>query len=319
MPRNINGLGAEPQYNKLYDNFFKCLYNLNPEFTRDPKDPEARDFIIDATMLIEAANYLETIPAVRVVVEANLLRLNQIIWKHLCARPEGWIHLAARLQSPLIFREAMLHIIGRFHLKNGIKEKFLTSDEHGEMGRKIWDLIVKKAKELKDKKLRVERHLLEYYPPRMLHKENDTHVPGRAIYANDIYLWQALTIFRQYCGSAFVANYHHRSCDGGLAFYRTIAAGGGAYLRPETLNSYYQCFSMSGKGKSCLAVALETIKNDMKPLVKYLHVDRSQGVRGKHDPQLDHLTCTEILDEEFPWYVAPIVRQDGDVEMRGAL
>jgi hypothetical protein len=317
MPRNINGLGAGTQYNKLYDNFFKCLYNISPEFSSTLNDPEARDFIIDATMLIEAANYLEAIPAVRVVVEANLLRLNQVIWMHLCARPEGWIHLAARLQSPLIFREAMLHIVGRFHLKNGVKEHFLISDQHGEMGRKIWDLIVKKGKELKDKKLRVERHLLEYYPPRMLHKETDTTIPGRAIYANDIYIWQALTIFRQYCGSAFLANYHHRASDGGLAFYRTIAAGGGAYLRPETLDSFYTCFAMSSKGKACLAIALEHIKNDMKPLVKDLLVDHSQGVRGKHDPPLDHLTCTEIFEEEFPWYVPPT--DDGDIEMEGSL
>jgi hypothetical protein len=317
MPRNINGLGTEPQYNRLYDNFFKCLYNINPEFTRNLNDPEARDFIIDATMLIEAANYLEAIPAVRVVVEANLLRLNQVIWTHLCARPEGWIHLAARLQSPLIFREATLHIVGRFHLKNGIKEQFLKSNQHGEMGRKIWDLINKKAKELKDKKLRVERHLLEYYPPRMIHKETDTHIPGRAIYASDIYLWQALTVFRQYCSSAFLANYHHRASDGGLAFYRTIAAAGGAYLRPETLESFYTCCPMSNKGKACFAVAIDSIKNDMKPLVKDLLIDRSQGVRAKHEPQLDHLTCTEILDEEFPWYVAPAA--DRDVEMEGGL
>jgi hypothetical protein len=87
--------GVKPQDNKLYDNFFKCLYNINPDFARDPNDDETRDFIIDATMLIEAAQYLEAIPAVRVVVEANLLRLNQVIWTHLCARPEGWIHLAA--------------------------------------------------------------------------------------------------------------------------------------------------------------------------------------------------------------------------------
>ncbi len=76
----------------------------------------------------------------------------------------------------------MLHIVRRFHLKSGVKQ-FLTSEQHGEMGRKFWDLIVNKAKKLKDKELRVKRQLLEYY-----HKETDISIPPRAIYANDIYI-----------------------------------------------------------------------------------------------------------------------------------
>ena len=56
---------------------------------------------------------------------------------------------------------------------------------------------------------------------------------------------------------------------------------------------------MSTKGKDRLCRSLEIIKGGMKGLVEELLVDRSQGSRGQ---ELGHLTCTEVFEEEFPWY-----------------
>jgi hypothetical protein len=174
-------------------------------------------------------------------------------------------------------------------------------------------LITTKAKELKDKKLTIERRLLDFFPPRIMHIEAETTVPGRNIYATDIYDWQALVLFRQYVASAYMSNYHHRANDGGIAFYRTIGDGGDTYLRPDTLARFHASFDMSAKGRRCLAVAVDKIKNEVKPIVAELLVDRSQAVRGPLDPRADHITCTEIMDEELPWYEAPV--QNGDAEM----
>ena len=38
----------------------------------------------------------------------------------------------------------------------------------------------------------------------------------------------------------------------------------------------------------------------MQPVVRKLLVDLSQYVRGPNVPRVDHLACTEILDEELP-------------------
>ena len=318
MPLNVNGLDARPQFNKLYDNLFKCLYNIQPEFASKAEDPEAREYVIDAHKLVEAATYLEAVAAVRASVEAKLLRLNTLLWTYLESRPESWIHLAARLQSPLMFSEAIIHIVGKFHLRGGIDEDLLMDKEgrHGVLGRQIWDLIVKKARELKDKKLRIERRLIEYYPTRMLHMETDDSIPGRAIYSEDIYFWQALTLVRQFIASAYMANFHHRSNDAGIKFYRDLFAC--AYLRPETLSSFYECFAMTLKGKQRLMQVLEMIKADLKPIVRELLVNSSKGDRGPDAPALNHLTCVEVLEEELPW-VVPAVQMDEDVEISGAL
>ena len=297
MSRNFNGMADEPQFDKIYNNFFKCLYNINPHFSDTQDDPKFQQYINDACLLVEAAKYLNAIPAVRLTVEANLLRLNQVLWDQIRDQPESWIHLAAQIQSPLIFREAIVHIIGRFHLSRGVKEDILKDDKHGELGHRIWDLIQRKAKELKDMKLRVERSLFEYFPEYMCHPQGGATVPGRQIYSQDIYFWQSLTIFRQYCASICLANGHHRCNDGGIAFYRNIASAN--YLQPPSLASFFSHFSMSTKGRDRLYRSLEIIKDGMKDLVEELLVNRSQGSRGQ---ELGHLTCTEVFEEEFPWY-----------------
>ncbi|KUJ09332.1 uncharacterized protein LY89DRAFT_598409 [Mollisia scopiformis] len=317
MPPNINGLGEKATYNEIYDNFFRCMYNLSPEFRQDD-DPIARDYIIDCTALLQAADFLDAIPVIRVVVEAHLLRLNQILWHHISEKAENWIHIAAKLHSPLMFRECMIHLVGKYHLENGINQDMLRHSQHGELGAKIWQLIEFKAKELKDKKLKTERHLMEFFPARLAHKDDATSVPGRAIYANDIYFWQALALCRQYFASAFMNGCNYRGADGGLAFYRTVAEG--AYLRVDTLDRFHATFEMSSKGKVCLNGSIDLIKNDFKPVVKDLLIDRSQATRGPDTPPFAHFTCTEILDEEFPWYEPPAPTaeyKDDDLDMMG--
>ncbi|KAH7311932.1 hypothetical protein BKA65DRAFT_413035 [Rhexocercosporidium sp. MPI-PUGE-AT-0058] len=311
MMPNINGLGEEAGFNKIYDNFFRCIYNLEPKFMNDA-DPLARAMIYDASMLLQAAVWLDAVPCVRLVVETNLLRLHQALWKHIGDKPEGWIHIAARLESPLIFRECLIHLVGRYHLEGGIDQQFLCKKTHGPLTEKIWALIVQKAQELKDKKLRVERILLEFYPIRMVHKEDTETIPGRAIYAADIYLWQALIIFRQFISSSFFSNFHHKAKDGGLAFYRTIGAADATYLRPDTLDLFHQSFDMSPKAKGLLLAALEQIKAEARNVVAELLHDRSQLTRSPTDKPRQHLTCIEMLDEEMPWLIAKDEDSDDD-------
>lgn len=303
---NINGLGTAEGYNKLYDNLFRCIYNLEPTFTDDVVTGEGRQFILDASTLLQAAVFLSAVSSVRVIIEAHLLRLNQLLWHHISNRPEGWVHLAARLESPLMFREAMLHIVGKFNLPGGVDIELLQRPAFGHSGQRIWSLIKLKVAHLRALKLNTERHLLEYYPARMVHKEDqETYVPGRATYANDIYLWMALTLFRQYVGSSYAMNFHHRAPDGGLAFYRTLGTAETTYIRRNTLEAFHRSFDMSSKGKACLQQAIEAIKTDIKPCLAKLLVDRSQATRSPNAPRLQHLTCTNITDEELPWYVPP--------------
>lgn len=289
---------------------------MNPEIQHD-EDALGRAYIVDCTALLQAAEYLGSIPVVRVIVEAHLLRLNQVLWHHISEKAENWVHISAKLESPLMFRECMVHLVGKFHLKDAVNLETLTAPEHGELGEHIWSLVLNKAKELKDKKLMVERNLTEFYPARMIHKEDAETVPGRALYANDIYFWQGLTLCRQFVASAILSNCHHRASDGGMAFYRTI--GEAKYLHPNTLGKYHSTFDMSSKGRACLHTGLEAIKEDLKAVVQPILKDNSQATRALDTAPFNHFTCTEVADEELPWYQAPAEYRDEDINMNNML
>lgn len=306
---NTNGLGEDVQFDEIYNNLFRCIYNKPLVFPSDDGDST----ILHATAILQASCFLDARDAVRMSIETHLLRLNQFLWFNVYQRPEGWASLGCRLQSPLIFREAMLHIVGKFNWKeDGIDKKFLYQLDYGI---DIYELAVKKAKELKDKCLRVERRLMEFFPDKMIHKEDSLNMtlPGRAIYASDVYLWQALILIRQYFASAYIANLHHRAPDGGISFYRTVEQPD-TYLRADTLLRFHECFDMSAKGRTCLLSAIREVKESVKPIVGELLVDLSQATRGgagssargaaggaNGNGKWKYLTCTEVMEDEFPW------------------
>jgi len=64
-----------------------------------------------------------------------------------------------------------------------------------------------------------------------------------------------------------------------------------------------------------LQVAVEFVKDQLKPIVAELLIDRTQVRRGENDVGLPHLTCTEVADEELPWIVKAQAR---DTEARKA-
>jgi hypothetical protein len=173
---NPNGLIAgatiSMPYHRVYDNLFRCMYGKMPVFT-DDHIHGANPYIHDAIALLQASEFLEAAKHVRLPIEAHLLRLNQVLWTHIENNAEAWADVGIRLESPIIFRNAMAHIVGRYDLKtpkNRVDKGFIEDQATGHW---ILDLAERKAAELKNKKLLIERRLMEFYPSKMLHADND--------------------------------------------------------------------------------------------------------------------------------------------------
>jgi hypothetical protein len=155
--------------------------------------------ICEALNLLTAAGYLEAYSSVRTVVENFLLGFNQLLWYQIELKPEVWASVACKIQSAVMFREAMLHLAGRYHLKgaDSIKQDLLANIE---WGNSILKLAKQKGRELKDYKLQAERYLFEFIPQRMVHEAKaqvgGIVAPGRNVYSNDIYCWMALQLVR---------------------------------------------------------------------------------------------------------------------------
>jgi hypothetical protein len=286
------------KYLKVYDNIFKIMGGLQPALTSDMQNNAGVNYIGDAVAILLAAEHLDALDALHVLLEGHFLRLGPLLWRHMAAKPERWSFMAARIRSKLMFNEAMIHVVGKLDMKRDIDQKWFMSNP---LRRDILALAEKKAREIKEKKLDVERRLLEFYPARMMHTKVGNTIPNRAKFGNDIYLWQARALVQQYISSAYFSNLHHRGHDGGVQFYRTIGTGGEAYLGKDTLQPFYNCFTMSGKGKVCFVDAINVIKEEIKPIVSDLLHDRSQAKRYEGEDKLPWLTCARILDHELPW------------------
>lgn len=241
------------------------------------------------------AEDLQAVDAVKDAVETNILRLGSGLWGYIQVNPDEWASLGARMKSSLIFREAMIHVVGKIDSRIFIDRAFYTRDE---LHKRILLLAQEKVKQLKAKKIATEGNLVGFTPARLMHREVNNVVPDRSVYASDIYFWQAHSLVRQYIATSMQKNQHHRAKDGGYRFFRALAQGGDAYLDLANIPNFFECFAMSSKGKRILGEAVLAIKEDLKPFLNNLMRDCRQNGHGE---ALGYLTCTEITDEEMPW------------------
>ncbi|RDW66719.1 hypothetical protein BP5796_09468 [Coleophoma crateriformis] len=294
-PVQLMGM-MEPEYHRYYDMFFRCLYNIDPELTK--RDVSGERAVHECITILVISERLGARDAVKHAVENHLLRLHDDLWDQVYRSPEAWCGIATRLKSPEIFREAMIHVSGKWDLPGEIQRTILDAMEHGDFITKLAQL---KSEQLQGKKLLVEHRLMTFFPPRMSHTTTGRSVPGRSTYAGDIYKWQSLTLMRQYVAERMMRNLTHGASDGGASFYRKLGEGGDAVLNDTTLAEYHKLFEMTMKGQSIFLKELDTMKADFQLIVKDLLVDNLQPREVPLPQPLPYLTCTIIQDDEMPW------------------
>jgi hypothetical protein len=282
----------------MYDNLFRCLYNMDPTF-----HPGNERLVHDTIGLLHAAEALGAVSSVRRDIETHLLRTGNYLWQRVLKEAEAWADVAMRLQSPVIFRESMIRLVGLWNVNGAINKTMLATLSSGP---EIMDIAEKKIREQTYRKMEIEQNLRTFFPRDMVHPANNPNsavTPGRSIYANDLYMWQALTLVREYIVSELMAGHGYPAADGGASFYRAIGKGAGAYCRAVDLDQWHLKFDMTAKGKQRLKDALIYVKAEMATVVAELLVCRTNIAYENGD--YPYLTHTEFSDEELPWYKAP--------------
>lgn len=321
--QNTNGLGGPPAWLKTYDNLFRALYSIEVEFSDESLD----EFLTDATCLLQAAENLGAEKSISRVLETHLLRAGQPFWHTVRDDPGKWTDVATRIESPVIYREAMIHLVGAWNMvpdsiDNPIDKEAIRSYKGGAI---IEAAVLAKIKGQTEEKRCIEKSLVEHFPPAMIHQTVQVvnkagkavqKPPTRQNYAEDIYLWQALCLVRMYITTEIRHNGSFREIDGGASFFRSIAAGGNAYLQPQTIENYFNMMHMTERGKICLCNALYDLKNAMKHIVAPLVVNNSCVLQDDGKPmQHEYLTHTTISDKELPWNVKPAGENPMEAEM----
>lgn len=198
-------------------------------------------------------------------IEATLLGTGQTLYRAIANRPAVWLGFALRIESKVIYREAMIHAVGQYNT-NEMATTMTQFDS------KVAAIVTKKAGKLSEAVKDSMMHVMTFFPPPMLRSNvhnlaNIDHF-GRNSYSNDILSWMAITFFRQYLAQHIAGDKSHNAEDTGFALIKAIGKGGDAYLDKNHLEQFHQYFPMSNRAKAVVENKINEVKESVKVFTK---------------------------------------------------
>ncbi|KAI9717572.1 MAG: hypothetical protein M1812_004713 [Candelaria pacifica] len=286
LPENGNGKVPNPAY-MAYENLFKAYYNTTP----DINELSIATVLNDCMALVDVAEYLGSISIIQQTVDICLLRQGQVLFRSIAANALAWSDLAYRVRSPTILTEAVIHLVGQWNA--------IPLEGRSGLNPEVLKLCEAKVAELDNIKMAIELRVFGHYPLSVQRSPDDNN--GRQAYSGNIYMWMCMSLFRQWFGQSLAENRHRISVDGGCQLYRQIASG--QYLDRNALAGFHRYFPMSLKGMAVLENTLGSLKEDFKPFVEELLVNRSQ-MEINDNNKTTYLTCCVVKKSDLPWIKA---------------
>ena len=243
-------------------------------------------------------------------LEKVLLQFDKDLWKAIAYNPVCWANFANKLQSAVLFKDAMVHLVGKW--------KLLDFEARAKLDGPVRKVCRAKVLDFQREKQAIEVRMLGHYSFAL--RKNDeqekikrgaTGNPSRSVYANEIYGWMALGFFRQWFAQVICEGNNFRARDGGYRLYKALNEGGHAYLTDGDLDGFYYYFPMSDKAKGVMDKHLIFFKEDMKELVAPLFENNSHY---SHPEKLQYLLSAKVADEDCPW-MAPAGALEGSVSL----
>ena len=240
--------------------------------------------------LVTIAENYDCVNAVRDSIDIVLLRQGQVLFKSIAQNPVAWGNFSLRVRSPTIFKDSLIHLVGKW--------KMLTEDEHIQLDQRIVAVCDKKFKEFQLIKEATELRILGHYSARVIKKEVES--PGRMHYANDVYSWMAIALFRHWFAQNICQGSSMHATDGGFAFYYVLSRGGQAYLDRKQCEDFHLYCPMTSKGKTVFENYLSDYKAEIQKFVAPLMLNRTQ-LEPKEHLELTHLVSLEVDAQDYPW------------------
>lgn len=281
------------------------FYNKPVEFD----DSTLATVLKNCMALVDVADSVGAIESVRVAVDLNLLRQGNILYSSIASNPVAWANLGYRIRSQTIFKESLIHAVGKWNMLNEVEKQTLNPD--------IRLICERKFLQLDKAKQALEMRILGHYPAHLTRHAGDR--PGRATYASDIYMWMAICFFRQYFAQAISDGRNRLADDGGFEFYRQLGHGGQAYLNHETFQNFHMYFPMSSKACNVLEANMGILKEEIKPFVKDLLLHRAMIDPAQFHEGVHWLTCSVIDKDDYPWHVEEVGKLEEQQLLRDRL
>ncbi|KFY75514.1 hypothetical protein V499_04513 [Pseudogymnoascus sp. VKM F-103] len=259
--------------------------------------------LIQSEHLIEAAKLYQTLPAIEAHVSHLLAQHGRSLFQSVALDPVRWLNISINLKNKIIFQEAMIHLVGR------IPDEF-TSETFSGVPHNILRLLQRKYREMDEEISRVSRLL-------SAGSIYEFGIRADLTDKSSFDIWVLAGLWREW----FATNFEKAKTEGrhpeeptiqsklGL-LYRTIYAGGDAYLPKQKVLDILRPFQKDGADQTGGFLQWDTAEFDLTLMKAYARkvVQNLCYNRSRLDPSeagFSYLTCTHIDDIEFPWVNAP--------------
>ncbi|KAH8696964.1 hypothetical protein GQ44DRAFT_788189 [Phaeosphaeriaceae sp. PMI808] len=292
----INENGRSRQAEKAFTHYESIFYAFyNKHLTIDDSDVTSAKQ--DCIELLQIADYLGCTPLISKPVEVALLRHGQELFRDIQGASHLWIVMAHRIHSELIFKECMIHLVGKWNdqqLKSRVKASLREIPG-------LTALIEKYHRGLLQKCKAFELEVIGHYPGRMNKPSTDIPIKREA-YAKDVLVWLALTFFRQFMTQQIAIGQGRTAKDCGYALYKKLGTGDEAYLDKAIINQFHVKFPMTRKAIGVVENHLFEIKQciNQKVVVPHKILASYCELDIKRYP-VEHLTCIKFKREDLPW------------------
>jgi hypothetical protein len=189
--QNQQGTFAGVYGSRISENACKHWKSLLGAFYGIPPDigGESLQAVLESCIiLLDIAKSIQATAAIRQSVDISLMRQGQMLYRSIAANPVEWGNLAVRIQSPTMFKEAVIHLVGKWNSICKADRKRLTPSLRVlcKAKHQYWDMAKRAA----------EVRVLGHIPEVLWHRPGQDM--GRTSYSNDIYMWIGLCLFRQW-------------------------------------------------------------------------------------------------------------------------
>lgn len=259
--------------------------------------------------IITIAEKYEAIDAVLIDFERLFFKYvgHRKFWEAIAKDPIRYIKVGIALKISTVYEEAFEHLVGS-------AANFRYGQPYDDLPDVVQAAIERRSRELYHLRTNVNEELLlitvtvepkESCAKSCIASQNRSPVS-----------WVVVNIFRDWIGehlghlreetcdkpSLSELCKHEHDCHTVAGFYRTVAAGGDAYLRLDDVNNdwNHNFFALEDGDEDVVKDSLARLKQRAQELVAPL-IDSSLQLRAEDVRVLNYLTCVKVQPEDIPW------------------
>ncbi|KAG6149242.1 hypothetical protein E4U11_000222 [Claviceps purpurea] len=312
-------LAADQVVLRNYDNLFRIIYNGRPMLD----NVDTFRACMQCELLLKLADQYDALAVVAPCVEHHMLQFQSRLWKAMAKDVRGYFELGYLARSKVIFKEALIHVVGRWYLSQ--KRPDLDVPDF------VLDIAEDKVYELQEKASRVEYQLFRL--------SLTTEQGKRVRPAQDYLDWLVVSLFREWLADntkprilpAFTIesesesdNGHHS--DDNIQYipptysicqvYRDLGSDSpSAFLDHKDCEAFLalspQLYTPENLDRFQKRMAdLKALARDLvRPLLhNSLELDvSSPNVSYKNFDKPFYFTCTTVEDDDIPWPLEPYI------------